>query len=232
MPVTLAIETSQRETGVALRRRDGEVLVEAISGDVRLDEDLMPAIDRVVKRGGLRPRDLELVGVSVGPGGFTGLRIAVTTAKMFAETLGVRVAAVESALVAANSTNLPHGDWIGRAGAGLVISAAKQERVWATVVRARNKSGPQFEIERTLGLVAADEINLNDVAFTLGDCYVPESLRRRCACERGALIEPRFDPAVCLALAEWKDARGETVDALALLPIYAREPEAVRLRHG
>jgi tRNA A37 threonylcarbamoyladenosine modification protein TsaB len=66
----------------------------------------MPAIDRLFRRLGLTPESLRggPVAVSIGPGGFTGLRIAVSTAKMLAETLGVKIIAVPSALVAAEST--------------------------------------------------------------------------------------------------------------------------------
>src|SRR5919106_153062 len=106
MPALLAIETSQRVGGVALRDDRGVVLVEMLAPKKRHDDDLLPAIDRVFKRATLSPSDLAggAVGVSIGPGGFTGLRIAVTTAKMFAEALGANVIAVPSALVAAHST--------------------------------------------------------------------------------------------------------------------------------
>lgn len=40
-------------------------------------------IDRLLKSAGLKPSDLHVVGVGVGPGSFTGIRVAVSVAKGF-----------------------------------------------------------------------------------------------------------------------------------------------------
>ncbi|MCI0437109.1 MAG: tRNA (adenosine(37)-N6)-threonylcarbamoyltransferase complex dimerization subunit type 1 TsaB, partial [Gemmatimonadetes bacterium] len=70
-------------------------------------DDLLPAIGRLFERAGLKPHDLAggggAVAVSIGPGGFTGLRIGIATAKMLAESLGAKLVAVPSALVAAEA---------------------------------------------------------------------------------------------------------------------------------
>ena len=79
----------------------------------------------VFEKAGLPPRDLQVVGVSIGPGGFTGLRIAVTTAKMLAETLGVKVIEVPSALVAANAYKKDEESI-------LIALASKRESAWIT----------------------------------------------------------------------------------------------------
>ncbi|MHC4446612.1 MAG: tRNA (adenosine(37)-N6)-threonylcarbamoyltransferase complex dimerization subunit type 1 TsaB, partial [Planctomycetota bacterium] len=92
-PILLAIEASQRQGGVAVRDAAGEVHTESLAADRWHDDDLIAAVDRLFARLGLEPGDLGVVGVSVGPGGFTGLRIAVSTAKMFAETLGAQLVA-------------------------------------------------------------------------------------------------------------------------------------------
>jgi len=44
-------------------------------------EGLLPLIDEVLQRAGADFSDLSLVGVAVGPGSFTGLRIGISTAK-------------------------------------------------------------------------------------------------------------------------------------------------------
>src|SRR5262245_14406799 len=99
----LAIETSQHIGGVALRDAQGRAHVEMLLAKRRHDDDFLPAIDRLFHRASLKPADMKAVGVSIGPGGFTGLRIAVSTAKMFSEVLGAKIAAPPTALVVAES---------------------------------------------------------------------------------------------------------------------------------
>lgn len=49
------------------------------------DDTLLPAIERVMCDAGARPVDLDLVAVSIGPGGYTGVRVACSAGKMLAQ---------------------------------------------------------------------------------------------------------------------------------------------------
>ena len=62
---------------------------------------LLPAVDRVLREGGVAPRDLGAVVVGGGPGSFTGLRIAAATAKGIVRALGVPLFAYSGLLAAA-----------------------------------------------------------------------------------------------------------------------------------
>ena len=77
--IFLAIETSQRDGSVAVRDDSGRVHAEALRPGVPAGDDLVAAIDRLFARTGVAPRGIRAIGVSVGPGGFTGLRTAVAT---------------------------------------------------------------------------------------------------------------------------------------------------------
>lgn len=52
-------------------------------------EHLMPLIDQVLNAAGVQPPDLDAIAVTVGPGAFTGLRIALAAARGFALALDV-----------------------------------------------------------------------------------------------------------------------------------------------
>jgi len=52
-------------------------------------ERLMPLIAEVLEAGGAAPRDLDAIGVGIGPGNFTGVRIAVSAARGLALALGI-----------------------------------------------------------------------------------------------------------------------------------------------
>jgi tRNA threonylcarbamoyladenosine biosynthesis protein TsaB len=53
-------------------------------------------IARLLGEVGWQPRDVQLIGVATGPGSFTGLRVGVTTAKMFAYAVGAEVMGVNT----------------------------------------------------------------------------------------------------------------------------------------
>src|SRR5256885_3810916 len=90
----LAVETSSLAGGVALL--DGERLVAEYQLDVSVthSERLMSAVDRVLGDARWTARDLAGLAVAVGPGSFTGLRIAVSTVKGLALALDLPIAAV------------------------------------------------------------------------------------------------------------------------------------------
>ncbi len=219
--VLLAIETSQRRGGVAVRDRDGRDHVEWLRTSDRHDDDLLAAVDRLYTRLRLAPSDTDAIGVSTGPGGFTGLRIAIATAKMLSEALGARLIAVPTALVVADS-------WAGP-GPIIVALASKQQTVWVTRLR-RSDAGRGWAMDDDGRLTEIDAIQLGQAEVLLGDRYLPEALRERCQEACVAVIEPIFNPAAGLAVAGRLLAGGLRTEPLAMVPMYARPPAVVANR--
>lgn len=99
----LAIDTSNRPLSVAVL--DDTTVLAAITVTVHQKhaEYLLPEIERLLGMADLKPGDLERIVVAAGPGSYTGIRIAVTTAKTLAATLNIDLVAVSSlATLAAN----------------------------------------------------------------------------------------------------------------------------------
>ncbi len=93
----LAIETASGSVGVALVGGSGEVLAEVSEPAERHHvEVLHPAIEAVCARAGLALPDVDAVGVDVGPGLFTGIRVGVAAAKGIAMALGCPAVGVTS----------------------------------------------------------------------------------------------------------------------------------------
>jgi tRNA threonylcarbamoyladenosine biosynthesis protein TsaB len=219
----LAIETSQRAGSVALRAGDGAVLEESLSPKKRHDDDLLPAIDRLFTRTGLRSDDLRggTVAASIGPGGFTGLRIAVATAKMLAEALQAQLVAVPSALVAAES----------HAGRGplLIALACKGDTFWLTRVDRQKADQGGWRIVGEPGMARSSDFDFSGVRTVIADEHFPEAARSRLGGAGVEVIEPRFSARSCLMVGERMRSEGAITDPLLLLPLYPREPEAVSL---
>jgi len=91
--LVLGIDTSTR---VAIGLADGErVLVSRLTGDTRSHAELLtPTIQAVLDEAGVRFDQVARIGVGVGPGPFTGLRVGIATARVLGEALGVPVTGV------------------------------------------------------------------------------------------------------------------------------------------
>ncbi len=123
----IAIETSCRRGSVAVGEGPDLRGVATFSADARHAVELLPAIDRLCAEAGWERRSIGQVHVSVGPGSFTGLRVAVTTARHLAMGLGARVVAVPSLAVVADNARL-----VGRPPTRVaVILDAKRKQVFA-----------------------------------------------------------------------------------------------------
>ncbi len=235
----LAIEISNpsagRGGGVALAdpssgRIDAEPLRESTQrppgaprpGHGGNDDDLMPAIDRLFARRNARARDVATVAVGVGPGGYTGLRIACAVGKMIAEVACARCVAVPTALVLAQ--RIPDD---ARARGGVAVALASkggpEGSAWVQRVE-RDATGQPGTVMHADGLAALNE---HGVRTVVADRFLPESFRSRAAAMGWTIIEPTFDPAACIDA--WRACRLPEIDPVELVPLYPREPDAVTL---
>lgn len=92
----LAFDTSSKALSVALLE-DCQLLAEhTLNVKKNHSISLMPVIDFMMKQVGWKPTDLERIVVAQGPGSYTGLRVAVATAKTLAYTLAIDLVGVSS----------------------------------------------------------------------------------------------------------------------------------------
>jgi len=80
-PLILAVETSSRMGSVAIAVGKKMLAETTFSGPMRHSAEIFPAIERLLARFTRKSQEIEHVYISVGPGSFTGLRIATTLAK-------------------------------------------------------------------------------------------------------------------------------------------------------
>jgi tRNA threonylcarbamoyladenosine biosynthesis protein TsaB len=96
--------------------------------------------------------DIDLIGVGVGPGSFTGIRIAVSTARMFAQILEIPLVGLKSQEIYAVSA----GSGIDRT----VLAAfdAKKSKVFAGVYQVKNSIA--YEIIEPGDFLMKDILNM------------------------------------------------------------------------
>jgi tRNA threonylcarbamoyladenosine biosynthesis protein TsaB len=90
----LAIETSGQSMSVALVENNALVSELFWHAGLKHSENLIPAIDRVMRESGWTPAGITKIAVSTGPGSFTGIRVGLACARTLAQHLGVPLAAV------------------------------------------------------------------------------------------------------------------------------------------
>ncbi len=90
---------------------------------------IFDSIDRCLSSAGISLKDIGLIGVGTGPGSFTGIRIAVTTARMLAQLLEVPLVGADTHLVYGASVRCEPGDQV------LVAFDARKKRVFGSLYR-------------------------------------------------------------------------------------------------
>ena len=122
---TLAVDTSTMMATCAVL--DGNYLLGefSLNQDMSHAENLIPMIKEVLDNLKLEPKDIDLYGVAIGPGSFTGLRIGVATVKSFAHVFDRPIIGVSS--LEGLAFNLPYN--------GIVVPMidARRDRVYTGI---------------------------------------------------------------------------------------------------
>ena len=96
MQPILVLETSGASLGVALISDRGVLFEENVSEGLIHGRALAPLMERALASQGLKAAGLGALGVSLGPGSWTGLRIGISAAKTFAWAARVPLVCVPS----------------------------------------------------------------------------------------------------------------------------------------
>ena len=231
--VSIAIETSCGAGGVALGLGDELAATIDFDASARHATQLVTQLDRLLGDARLRPADLEELYVSAGPGSFTGLRVGITTARSLAQAIPqLRCAAVPTpAAIAENARPL---DWENLA----VIMDARHGRVYRVMF---TRAGESLVQSGPPAVTGAEQFLRESPRplMLLGEGLAYHDLRGPGITIPGA-APGKGPPHLPTAANVWRVGRriaaaGGFVDYRHLLPIYSREPEAVRLwerRHG
>lgn len=116
----VAFDTSTPTASLGLFEGDSEILSTATRVSNAHGESLLPALDEAFAHVGWKPKDVGLFVVGIGPGSFTGVRIATATVKGICLVTGAPVVGVSSFDAVA-------GDLVSRGPVASVLDAMKGE---------------------------------------------------------------------------------------------------------
>jgi tRNA threonylcarbamoyladenosine biosynthesis protein TsaB len=216
------VDTSTQWTGLALY--DGTSVLGEIGWLTRNHHtvELAPAVDRLLKQGGYTPSQIECLGVALGPGSFTSLRIGLALVKGMAVTLHVPVVGVPTLDFLAAA--LPVSDL--PLAALLQAGRGRLALVWYKTVKGRWKAQGDAQI------IHAEELaeKIEQPTLVCGELTNEE----RHILARKRKLALLASPAQCarrpsflaeLAWERWK--AGMTDEVVSLAPIYLHVAEVI-----
>ena len=228
--LTLAFESSAKAASVALC--DGGTLIAQstqICGQTH-SVTLLPMAQDLLKNAGKTLEDVELFAVAHGPGSFTGIRIGVSTVKGLAwgcDKPAVGVSTLEA--MAWNGVAFGEGELL------CCVMDARRSQVYNAVFAAEGGQLTRLTPDRAIALSQLAEELQGDPRPKLvvgdGAALCSGFLSEAGIPCRMAPAQLVMQNAVGVALAaEEMAARGETVSARDLVPVYLRLSQAERER--
>lgn len=199
MPCGLAIHTTSPELGLAIGDASGEIRV----GVWDLGHDLSTHLHLYLKDF-LTPttwQDLDFIAVAQGPGGFTGTRIGVVTARTLAQQLDLPLFGVSSlGAIAWEQTSSP-----------IAVSLAARRNQYFLGIYDRNDQG--------------DLITLQEDSTWDGETYAAQKsqwVRDFTLLETDHLAGSQVRGVWALALQQWQ--RGDRPHWSEVIPFYGQHP--------
>ncbi len=221
----LAIETSGRLGSVALATSEELLDETTFSAPMRHSVELFPAVEGLLQKTA-RPRQaISHCFISIGPGSFTGLRIAVSVAKAMSLANDTHIVAVNTLdVIAANACRSVRTDYVAP------ILDAKRGQFF-TAGYQRNDTDDHLHKVFADGLQTSEEILSRCASWGGSVALLGEGLlhhRARFSGDRISILDPSFwmaSAATVYTLGKEKAARGEFSDPLTLTPYYLRGPQ-------
>ena len=185
-------------------------------------------LSSILSQAAITINDIDLIGVGIGPGSFTGIRIAVSTARMFAQILGIPLVGLKSQEIYAASAGLT--------GDKTVLAAfdAKKSKVFAGVYSIKDSLTHEiiepgdYLMEELLGLIKkpGEIICVGDGCGKYIDIIENSSQKNRISCKYLADFLPDGKAAVDLTLRKYEETPEIYTDFNNTVPFYTRKSDA------
>ncbi len=227
--LVLAIECSTPQGSVAIVDGDRALANQIWSqsthqgpGTSQHSELVIPSIRKCLQFSNVAIKDLNLIAVGHGPGRFTGVRVAVNSARTIAYSLGIPIMCFSSLEVLAAAVPSQEENVIA------LFNAHKNSVYFQEFTtlgnRYRPKASPSVHpIDNLESMIQTSSICVGD-GYTAYEKYFPESLKQKL---RRKISLPDFpDAAVLGRIANQDFDPVTTLDWESVAPLYVRSSEA------
>lgn len=218
----LSIDSTSVTASVTISDENIILAEEFINNGLTHSQTLMPMVERILKKASLSIKDIDLFGITNGPGSFTGVRIGIASIKGMADALNKGCVAVST--LEAIAEPLSNTDCIACA-----VMDARCSQVYTAIFRLGNRL---CEDKAVLIDDLGEELKVyNKKVIFIGDgakiCY--EQLMDVLECEiANEDIRYLHASSIC-RLVENKIKNGEEpTNSAKLVPFYLRLPQAER----
>jgi tRNA threonylcarbamoyladenosine biosynthesis protein TsaB len=218
----LAVETSTMLGGIAIMDDDKLVAESRLNVRVTHSERIMKEIDHALQGAAIDIAGIDVFGISIGPGSFTGLRVGLSTVKGLVYATGKELVTVST--LEAMAWNVP----FSRHQVCTMLDARRKE-IYVAIFRWSDSGFERIVDERTLsieallGMIDKETIFIGEGALLYRDA-ITQALADKALFGAPQHMVP--SPANTALLCMKKAVKGEYTDALKAVPSYHRRSEA------
>lgn len=221
----LAIETSSTILSVAIKKGKNKTRAAMLKGFSRHAENLLPLIDKLLKKEKLKVGDIDAFLIGRGPGSFTGLRVGFATLKGL-------IAVRKTPYYGAFSLDMIAGriKSKGKIANLHVFLDAKRDKLYVRSYRYHKDRWKPMDAIRVRSLKEAAG-SLEKGAWIAGDGILTDKENILSGSEKKPLVLPQklWHPKAS-TLIEWFEKKNPMLKPLTkpkeLLPVYFRSSEA------
>ncbi len=203
---------------------------EGISHSVTMFQNL----SSLLTRASIEINDIDLIGAGIGPGSFTGIRIAVTTARMFSQILKIPLVGLKSQEIYALSAALSEDRTV------LAAFDAKKAKVFAGVYSVKDSVTHEitepgdYSIDELIdSLKNIDELTcVGDGCVKYIDVIEKSAQKKGIRCTYPENFFPDGKAAVDLTLRRYRESPDSYINFNNTIPFYSRKSDAEIAKYG
>ena len=221
---TLIIDTSTKFEIIAIKK-ENNIFDETLHITDSHSQTVFANIELCLQKASLNIEDINLIGVGTGPGSFTGIRIAVSTARMLAQLLNIPIVDICSQDIFANSIEVKDGENI------IAAFEAKKKRVFAAVYKKHNNELIQtieagdYELTNLIDSCSSKKIHLvgEGIQKHIDTLHIKSNEKTLNILED---VVPSGEAACILAEKKYSETENQESHYDRIIPNYARISDA------